>query len=185
MTALSEAPVLSGESVERRAERLAAERAATLQDWHMLLEFLRSRPDAPLPAVPEIRVPVSAGLSDEEARNVVGLAAQAMGVEPVSPAGQFGAEIRVGRVSYYVFAVPQAEVARSAEVRRLGVAAFEEASGSPVPESTLVEMAPAPQVLPVAQEPEAEPKTEKKVPTPRSSRSKAAASTKSSGGEAK
>ena len=178
MTVLEETATVSEETAEQQASQIVAAREAWLRDAHMLLELLHSRPDLPLPPYFEISVPVSSVLGEEDARNVVGSAAGALGVEPVSLPGQFGAGISIGRAHYYVFSVSDAELVRSREERRLGREAFEaktEAPSEPVTVESAVETAIT--VEPVETEPV------KKVPMPRSGRAKA--STKQDGGELK
>jgi len=175
VTVLDETAVVSDETAEREAARIVAAREAWLRDAHMLLELLRSRPDLPLPAYFEISVAVSATLGQEDARNVVGTVANVLGVEPVSPTGQFGAGMSIGRAHYYVFSVSDAELERSREEQRLGreaLLAKAEESAEPVTETVTVE------------EP-VESKPAKKAPAPRSARVKATVAEKTSGGESK
>lgn len=171
---------MSEETAEQQASQIVAAREAWLRDAHMLLELLHSRPDLPLPSYFEISVPVSSVLGEEDARNVVGAAAGALGVEPVSLPGQFGAGISIGRAHYYVFSVSDAELVRSREEQRLGREAFKAKPSVQTSEPGEAE----PPVETVAEGP-ADPEPEKKVPAPRSPRSKAAAAAKPSGGEAK
>ncbi len=117
------------------------DRAVRLHDMHMLLHLLATHPELPLPPFFQLSVPLSADMSDEAARNVVGTVAEQFGKEPLTPPGQFGVEIRVGTAVYWMFAVSPAERARFEAVRRLGVEAL--AAQTAAATASMADTAPA------------------------------------------
>ena len=155
MIAVDETATMPAAPAEEHVTEIERARAKWLANAHRLLDFLGARPDLPLPWYFAVEVPVSAFLDPVAARHAVGAAAELLGVEPAPKHGRFSAGVAFGSAHYHVYSMAPADLARSAEIRRLGVAAFEEQAGAPVPESTAAEMAPAPRVLPVASNPDA------------------------------